>query len=166
VNLYAYGTSDPVDGIDPTGLLVQAAYDQATGILTVQDESTGANVSILAESGGKPWGDSIPNGTYEILARDGRPGFYRLDSLDANPGDDVDQRTGRSHFRLHHPGRTIGCIAAQTQEGWDQVQTLIDNTNTSTVMDHISPPWWDPFGWFHPDTPITFYGTLTVTGSQ
>ena len=77
------------------------------------DLDSGNSVAILAESGGKPFGASIPPGTYDILERQGRPGFYRLDRKDAIPYNDVDDASGRDHFRLHHPGRTTGCIAAK-----------------------------------------------------
>jgi RHS repeat-associated protein len=165
LGVYVYAWNDPQNAIDPSGLVVQGTYDQGSGMLTLRDVDTGQVVSIPAESGGKPWGDPIPNGNYEIVERNGKAGFYRLDSLDANPGDDIDQRTGRSHFRLHKPGNTIGCIAAESADDWNQVSELIQNTQTGQVIDH-STPWWDPFSWFHGGQPLTFYGTLAVIGSK
>jgi hypothetical protein len=49
------------------------------------DDTTGASASGPAESGGRPFGDPIPNGVYEILAQEGKAGFFRLDPLDSNP---------------------------------------------------------------------------------
>lgn len=142
----------------------QFSYQLTAGLWVTEgdtaDQDTGYNVTTQAESGGKPFGDSIPSGTYDILERQGRPDFYRLDKQDSFPFDDVDSVTGRDHFRLHRPGRTTGCIAAKDAQSWKQVDELIKNTKqTDTVPDNFKP-WWK----FWPSTQqdLRRYGTLTV----
>jgi hypothetical protein len=48
--------------------------------------------------------------------------------VDKKYGDDVHDRTGRDLFRLHRPGRTIGCIAAIDWKTWNSVHDLIRQT--------------------------------------
>jgi RHS repeat-associated protein len=158
-NLYGYANQNPVRWSDPTGLLVEGTYNKATGILTITDVDTGQRVDIHAKSGGNPWGDPIPDGRWDILSREGRAGFYRLDKEDASPYNDIDDDSGRSHFRLHHPGRTIGCIAAEDNQGWNQVDDMLQRTKTSQVPDNFRP-WWKVWG--NVSTPITYYGKITV----
>ena len=62
-----------------------------------------------------------------------RDGFYRLEPLDATYGDDTHGATGRDLFRLHKPGLTIGCIAAENEEGWSSVEGMLEQTKTSEV---------------------------------
>lgn len=106
------------------------------------DMDSGRYVSIGAESGGKPFGDPLPPGTYDILERAGRPDFYRLDPVDRNPYDDTHEPTGRDHFRLHRPGRTVGCIAAKDWDGWRQLDELIGNTQQTGMVPDNFKPWW------------------------
>jgi hypothetical protein len=111
--------------------------------LTLVDIDTGAKISGQFESGGKPFGDPIPNGQYDILARAGRDGFFRLEPVDSHYGDDTDEGTGRTHFRLHHPGRTLGCVAAKDDKNWQDVESFINSTNTDnvTVQSMSRNPW-------------------------
>ena len=159
VNLYGYVTGNPVSKVDLLGLLVTGSYDRFTGALTITDVDTGESVTTSAESGGKPFGAPIPPGTYDILERRGLPDFYRLDRKDATPYDDVDSITGRSHFRLHRPGRTTGCIAAKEWAGWARIDELIEHTKTKSVPEKFKP-WWK----FPPTKPehLIYYGTLEV----
>jgi RHS repeat-associated protein len=156
LNLYRYVATDPVNGLDPSGLLVRA---RGTGQLTVTDLDTAQTITIAAESGGKPYGEPIPSGNYDILEQQRNPGEFRLDKQDRSPYDDTDDETGRSHFRLHRPGRTIGCIAMKDWNDWNRVYDLINKTRTNVVPDNFKP-WWK----FWPTQPqyLRSYGTLTV----
>jgi RHS repeat-associated protein len=158
VDFYSYVNNNPINALDPSGLLVFAVYYQGTGQLTVTDLDTGETVIINVESGGKPFGDPIPPGTYDILEQQRKPDEFRLDKQDETPYDDVDDATGRNHFRLHHPGRTIGCIAAKDWTGWKQAFNLINNTKTKTVPDNFKP-WWK--FWSSPSS-LKDFGTLVV----
>jgi hypothetical protein len=131
--IYSYVGGNPLSFIDPLGLLITGTYDRSTGTLTLRDIDTGETISGQFESGGKPFGDPIPNGYYDILARLGRSGFFRLEPVDSNYGDDTDKATGRTHFRLHHPGRTQGCIAAKEQKNWQDIENFINSTRTDNV---------------------------------
>lgn len=71
--------------------------------------------------------------TYDILARAGRDGFFRLEPVDSNYGNDKDEKTGRTHFRLHHPGRTMGCVAAKDEKNWNDIENFINSTKTDNV---------------------------------
>jgi hypothetical protein len=134
--------------------------------LIVTDDDTKEEVVVDVTSGGKPWGDPIPKGKWEILAqerardssRPSVPGENRLDAVDSNPRNDVHEPTGRTNFRLHGPGNTIGCIACSDLKGWERIKALISRTKTTTVMDNATP-WWK--FWARP-TSITKYGKLIV----
>jgi RHS repeat-associated protein len=158
-NFYAYVGNSPLNALDPSGMLVTATYNKSSGQLTVTDSDTGQTVTAGVESGGKPFGDPIPNGTYDILEQQRKPDEFRLDKEDSTPYDDIDDATGRSHFRLHHPGRTIGCIAAKDWTGWNGVFNIISNTRTTMVPDNFRP-WWK----FWPSQPsyLRDFGTLVV----
>ena len=141
LNQYQFVQNNSVNLIDALGLLVEAIFDKSTGIFTVTDTNTGVSISVSAESGGKPFGDPIPTGSYEILDQARNPNFFRLDPVDTNPRNDTHEPTGRGQFRLHGPGRTIGCIACKFQAPWNRILDLINNTSTTTVKDKFVP-WW------------------------
>jgi RHS repeat-associated protein len=152
------GTPSDPPLISSGGKGVDVTYDGSTGKLSVLDWTTGRSFETRAESGGKPFGDPIPVGEYDILERSGRSGFFRLDPVDITPRNDIHEPSGRDHFRLHHPGRTIGCIAVCDAADWRIVEDIIRNTSTETVSDMFHPfwkVWWEP-------TPITRFGRLTV----
>lgn len=104
-------------------------YNVNTGQLTATDSETGQEINMTAISGGKPYGDHIPYGGYEILDQAQNPDFFRLDALDKKPRNDIHEPTGRNHFRLHKPGRTVGCVAAEDQDDWDKLKNMLNNTN-------------------------------------
>ena len=51
--------------------------------------------------------------------------------------------TGRDHFRLHKPGRTIGCIATKPECGdcWNKVRDVIRKTKTINMQVTTQPDW-------------------------
>jgi RHS repeat-associated protein len=162
VNLCSFVINNPMKWDDSMGLLVDGVYDKKTGKLTITDRETGVSKTIDVESGGKPFGDPIPDGKYDILQQERKPEEFRLDKQDSSPYDDIDDVTGRTHFRLHKPGRTIGCIAALKPEEWRPVHELICKTETTTVPDNFCP-WWKFWGKFSgPPGRIKNYGQLTV----
>lgn len=77
-------------------------------------------------------GDPIPAGSYAILERAGRNGFYRLERLDSNFGDD-ETPEGRSLLRLHGPGRTIGCIEVCKDNEFRKARSVLDKTAITTT---------------------------------
>jgi hypothetical protein len=156
---FVAGGDGPVLGPDgePIRLAkVTAVYDRATGVLTATDMDTGEVVTIKAQSGGKPSGDPIPAGKWDILERGGKSDSFRLDAVDAQRFNDVEDSSGRYGFRLHKPGLTIGCIAAEDLAGWSQLKSLILNTSTTYVPD-VATYWSGPSR-----TALTDYGQLTV----
>lgn len=158
IALYTYTWNNPLRFVDPTGLLVEAVYDTAAGTLTVTDKDTKKTITVDVESGGKPYGGPIPKGKWEILERGGdKPHWFRLDAVDANPRDDVHEATGRSKFRLHGPGMTVGCIACKDRNKYNDLVRLIQDTKTEVVTDR-GVPWYK----FWSNDKIKKFGDLVV----
>jgi len=158
LNTYAYVGGNPVAYVDPWGLWIYGTYDRSNGTLTLHDSEKGTTISGPFESGGKPFGDPIPNGVYDILERAGRDGFYRLEPVDSSYGDDRDDKTGRTHFRLHHPGRTLGCIAAKDDTNWTDIANFINSTKT----DSVTVPSMSHWPWSSPTETLPRYGSIVV----
>jgi len=159
LNLYGYVKDRPIQFIDALGLLVFGTFDIGKGILAVTDEDTGETIVIDARSGGRPYGDPLPSGDYDLLQRADKDGF-RLEPLDENYGDDTHDATGRNQFRLHGlgMGMTIGCIAAKEEDQWKKLRDMINKTKTGkkTVKTQSRNP-------FAPDTEIiTHFGGIRV----
>jgi hypothetical protein len=147
--------------VDPVGLEVDATFDVGTGRLTVNDRDTGASASMDAYSGGNPWGDPIPTGPFDILYHP-NDDFFRLEPDDSKYGDDTDNASGRDKFRLHRPGRSVGCITAKDKQDWEKVRDLIRNTKTSET--EVESKSRNPFA---PKTEkIKKFGALAVTNSK
>lgn len=126
---YEYANNNPNRFIDPDGREVKATYDLRTGVLTVRDLDNGHQVFVNAESGGKPFGEPIELGSYDILDHPDSD-YLRLEPIDSSYGDDK-SKTGRTEFRLHRPGMTWGCIAVCTSKEWTKIRSLIRSTSTT-----------------------------------
>ena len=126
-NRYWYADNNPIKNIDPDGREVAGIYDLTNELLFLVDKDTRAWALVQGASGGKPYGDPIPSGKYDILERAGRDGFYRLERRDDSYGND--ESGGRTNFRLHGPGRTMGCIEVCMSDGFKHVRSLLENTS-------------------------------------
>ena len=168
--LYAGNGYNPINAIDPDGNIVNGSFNKTTGTLTLTDNETGKTVSGQYFSGGKPIGEPIPNGRYEIPAQARKPGFYRLDMIDGNPRNDVAELpdgSTRDRLRLHGQGNSTGCITACEGTNHSEIVDLLQNTETTTVKDNYDAPFYvDVKNWLFgkdSDTDITKYGELDVT---
>ena len=138
--LYAGNGYNPVNAIDPDGNLVTGTYNKSTGLLTLTDNDTKKSVSGQYFTGGKPYGEPIPTGKYEILdhvpdktSKNYKPGRYRLDAIDAKPRNDIHEPTGRINFRLHGFGNSTGCITACENTNHKEIDDFIQKTKTEPV---------------------------------
>jgi len=181
MHAYHYAGNNPVKYVDPDGREVDIvftvkSYEEtiirtsdgrivngltAHGELTVTDRDSGDSVTVNAYSGGRGEINGvslpIPTGEYEILSP--TEIGYRLEALDYNRGNDRIDGTNplQSNIRLHAPGRglSFGCIGVATNDEWQAVNGLLENTNTGTssVQRHGGL-------WLQQSTK---YGNLTVT---
>jgi hypothetical protein len=148
-NLYLYVASNPVNHVDPFGLRVDAVYNRKKQTLTVRDSDTGATATVTGCFTGQTGYSPIPVGYYDILDHRQRTqgsatrdaGWYRLDPLDSQPGndkrDDAGEGQGRTSFRLHPGRRSEGCITVpkSSSTAYDAVRKLIDNTKFGWASD-------------------------------
>lgn len=131
LNTYGYVMGNPVMYSDTFGLEVDGIYQKSTGEVFLYDRITRQMVSGFFESGGKPYGEPVPDGEYTIYGTP-RDDFFRLDPVDENPNDDINQANGRWGIRLHKPGQTVGCIAAINMDYWDKVKPFLLSTSTTS----------------------------------
>lgn len=157
---YAYVGGNPLSYVDPLGLFITATYNHATGMLYAYDSDTEKLYSGSFESGGKPWGDPIPNGDYDILS-DRRDDFFRLEPVDQSYGDDK-TASGRGEFRLHKPGRTLGCVSSKDAENWKSIRDAIRGSSGDKV--NVLSKSRNPFN-RNPLESLYRYGRLTVINS-
>jgi RHS repeat-associated protein len=158
LNLYVFCDDDPINWRDPWGLLVSSTYNRTTSLFSMKDDDTGEAVEFPAESGGKPWGDPIPTGDYTILDHPDDD-FKRLEPVDSNYGDDICEKTKRNKFRLHRPGRTIGCIALKDPVDWKKIKDILKKTKTED--DEVKSKSRNPFKKGQPET-IKKFGKMKV----
>jgi RHS repeat-associated protein len=172
LHVYHYAGNNPVKYVDPDGREVKiviiinkidssAIGKTATGTITVTDLDTGCAAMAAFVSGGKPYGDHIPLGDYNILQPNSR-GQYRLEALDSNYGDDAIEGTDQSQIRLHGTGsgRTIGCVSVVGDDNWEKINSLINETSTTVDAVPVLNQW---LPWNKGETEdLTNFGTLTV----
>jgi RHS repeat-associated protein len=156
MNLYEYCGNNPMNWIDPWGLLVDVEFSPDTGVIIVRDKDTGDSAIGKAFSGDESHA-GIPSGDYDILDHGEHidPRWYRLDPKDSKPRNDKHEPTGRNAFRLHEGTTSHGCITVT--ENWDEMNKIIENTKKETVKDE-SIPWWK----FWANKDIEKYGDLSV----
>ncbi len=132
-NTYAYALSSPTHVTDISGLLVSGVFNCRTNELTFRDLDSGQVTTASFFSGGLRGAQPIDNGSYSILSTLTRPDFFRLEPQDSTPGDDRNDATGRTEFRLHGPGRSSGCVTAVDKENWDKINSALGRTATQLV---------------------------------
>jgi hypothetical protein len=74
----------------------------------------------------------------------------------------VGSGTGSSGLRFHLPGRTIGCIAAEDSDNWNNVRDFIRQTVTNTVT--VNSKSRNP--WAPPTEQLLRYGQIVVINSN
>jgi hypothetical protein len=57
--------------------------------------------------------------------------LYRLEAIDTNFGDDMEETSGRIEFRLNHfgSGTFKCCVTAKDDEGWNKVRGMLQRTS-------------------------------------
>lgn len=160
---------NPLNGIDPTGLLENFTFDRVSGTLIHENCQSCQNSLIPAFSGrGKytnqpiyeaiPSSGPIPAGNYYIVEpyyyRPGSPLspiFFKLFRDDDNIDDETTLLNGvkRDKFRLHPGTVSLGCVTIDNltqQKQWDRMQHKLLNTKIEII----------------PGTEIPYYGTIRV----
>ncbi len=156
VNLYRFVGNGPVNGRDPMGLLADAYFNIAQGLLTVIDRDTGATVTVYAHAGSGPFigdpnstgvrehrdangdlvGGPTPVGSYDILNDRENRGWYELDMQDGRPGNDRnDSGPIRGALRLHPGDLSTGCVTVPNQRDYQRVNNIIGNTRATPFRD-------------------------------
>jgi len=118
-------------------LIDPSRIDPATGEpmrITGQFHSGDPNSTSYLDRNGH-----IPPGTYDILYHP-QDGYFRLEPVDSNYGDDAVEGTRRGLLRLHGAGNSIGCITLEGVKDspeaireWDAIEQFIENAETDNV---------------------------------
>ena len=161
VNLYRYVSNDSPNNTDSLGLLVDAYFNIAQGILTVIDRDTGAGVIVHAHAGSGPYqgdptatwirehrdangdlvGGPIPQGRYDVLNDLQGRGWYDLDMQDRIPGNDTnDSGPFRSALRLHPGTLSTGCVTVPDSGDYENLNDILANTRTTSSRDASGRP--------------------------
>ena len=178
---YVYCVGNPVKFVDPDGEKVKITVvitrienksfgSIGTGTITVVDEDKKLEKTAKITSGGKPYGDPIPEGDYTVLHFPNE-GFFRLEAMDESYGDDVasfDKDNERSQLRLHWRGRghTMGCVSVDDDNDWQEINSIIKGTDTE--MDNVDTKskldmFLSLFGIGEGKEEIINYGTMKVS---
>lgn len=144
--------ANPTSLVDPLGLLVDAYFNVAQGLLTVIDRDSGRSATVPAHAGSGPFqndpnstgvrehrdengnlvGGPTPQGSYDLLNDRQNRGWYELDMQDAHPGNDRnDAGQVRRALRLHPGNLSTGCITVPNHEDYQNVSDIIANTKTN-----------------------------------
>ncbi len=178
LNVYNYVGNNPINSIDPLGLLVTAVLDTKANTLTITDDDTKMGLTVQAFSGGhvNP-GCSIlspgtgeespaPGGAYNIVdnpnPRSGTEDWFGLFKQDERMDDYFeDNGKERNGVRLHSGRLSHGCVTVtgcqpDAAKKWKEIRDIIKNTKKEKLKFIQGPHWWNPWG------ETTKYGTLTI----
>jgi uncharacterized protein RhaS with RHS repeats len=178
VNLYGFVANNPVNNVDPLGLLVTVVFDTTTGKLIVTDNDTKKSITVDAFTGGHVNKDCsvvspgpgpeipAPAGPYFIVDNPnptpGHEDWYGLFRQDKRMDDYFkDQGKDRSGVRLHLGGRSYGCVTVKNcqpdaEKKWKELRNLINSTKTEKLKFIKGPHWYNKEG------ETTKYGTITI----
>lgn len=178
INLYNYVNNNPINFIDPLGLLVTVVFDPNNHTLTITDNDTGKSVTVEAFTGGhvgenctvvpgtSPLEVPVPAGKY-LLVDNPNPRSGREDWLGVFKKDDriddyfKDGKKERSGIRFHKGQVSHGCVTVtdcqqDADKKWKQIQDMLKDTKKETIEFEKGPHWWNPTG------KCTKYGDITV----
>jgi RHS repeat-associated protein len=170
-NIYRYVGNSPTNWRDPSGLKVTIIFDRSSGTLTLSDsdpKKASFEIKNVFSGGGDPVERSgknrelvnnskyewlkqfgpIPSGEYDIL-QDNAPRKYRLDPIDSDPLNNMDDRKKTSEdvyrdgYQLHPGGTSHGCVTvggktnsyARPPKDWYKISNFIESSQTDIVND-------------------------------
>jgi len=140
VNLYSFSKNSPRSSIDILGLLVSLIYDVTNRKLTVTGDGESFECEDCCTSGTNNPDDSgekgkgpLPSGDYIILDHP-LVDWWSLDKVDGFV-DDYDPTTKRGAFRLHTGTISLGCITVTSEECWNKLSALLNNTAREKITE-------------------------------